>query len=74
MVRGVDVSVGDLAPGRAARDRHLAANVSVQIFGGVLPSIVAASRADRLRLTRELTSALVGYWAGVIVSPGGGRT
>jgi AcrR family transcriptional regulator len=55
--------IAERVPGRSAADNELAANVSIQIFAGVLPSIVAAGPRERPRVVREVKAALVGYWA-----------
>lgn len=54
-----------VAPHRSARDRELAATVSLQILAGVLPAVIAASPRDRSKVVRELKAVLAGYWAGL---------
>ncbi|CAO5191751.1 HTH tetR-type domain-containing protein [Frankia sp. AiPs1] len=58
----VDALIAAIAPQRAADACHLAANVSFQIFTGVLPGIVAAAPTERPAVIRELKAALCGYW------------
>jgi AcrR family transcriptional regulator len=58
----VEALLGALVPGLNARDRHLSAVVTFQIFAGLLPTIVAASRRDRPRVLRELKTVLASYW------------
>jgi AcrR family transcriptional regulator len=50
------------APAMARRDRDLVADVSVQIYAGLLPAVVAATPRERTRLVRELKAAMLGYW------------
>lgn len=65
----VEALLGAVAPRLAAADRHLAAQLSFQIFGGVLPAILAAPPSERPRIVRELTAALAAYWTG-LAAPG----
>lgn len=58
----VEVLLEGLSPGRSARERHLTATTSIQIFSAVLPSVLAARKQDRPRVVRELKHVLIGYW------------
>jgi AcrR family transcriptional regulator len=70
----VEALLGLVAPALAAADRHVAAHLSFQIFGGVLPAIMAAPAAERPRVVRELTTALAAYWSGLAAPVGAAVT
>lgn len=57
----VEVLIAELEPALASRDRQLAAEVTVQIFGSLLPGIMTASKRERPRIVRELKATLIGY-------------
>jgi AcrR family transcriptional regulator len=57
----VETLIEGLAPDLAVRDRRLAAEVTIQIFGSLLPSILSAGKRERPRIVRELKAALAGY-------------
>lgn len=59
----VEALVAARGPQRDPADTKLAAEVTVQIFAGVLTSVLAAGPRDRPRAVRELKAALTGYWA-----------
>jgi AcrR family transcriptional regulator len=59
----VEQLVAARAPHMPERDRVLVADVSVQIYAGLLPSVLAAPPRERARRIRELKSAFVGYWS-----------
>lgn len=59
----VEMLIAERVPARSPADNELAATVSIQVFNGVLPSIVTAGAEERPRVVRELKAALAGYWA-----------
>jgi AcrR family transcriptional regulator len=61
----VEVLIEGRVPALPKRDRRLAAEVTVQIFGSLLPANMGASRRERPRIVRELKAALVGYLGSV---------
>ena len=59
-----ELLLGERSPALSRADQKVMAEVTVQIYVGLLPLLVAASTRQRPRLIRELKAVLISYWAG----------
>lgn len=60
---GVETLISARAPQRQRADVVRNAEITISIYVGLLPSILAADDTERARLVHELKAAVTGYWA-----------
>jgi AcrR family transcriptional regulator len=60
---GVERLIEARVPTMPAAERQLVAEVSVSIYAGLVPSLIAASTPDRSRRVDQLKAAVFGYWS-----------
>jgi AcrR family transcriptional regulator len=61
----IEEGIAARVPSVSARERTRAAQVSVQIFIGLMPMVLAAKPAERRAVVKELKTALSGYLGGL---------
>ena len=61
----IEEGIAARAPSLSGRERARAAQVSVQIFIGLMPMVLAAKPSERKAVVKELKTALSGYLAGL---------
>ncbi len=69
----LDTLIEARLPDVPATKRALVATVSMQIFKGLLPTVLDAKPKDRPAVIQELKGALVGYWTSLEKQGGGNR-
>jgi AcrR family transcriptional regulator len=60
---GVERLIAARAPQMSPPDQRLAAEVTVTIYAGLVPSLLVASPTERPRRVTQLKAALIGYWS-----------
>jgi AcrR family transcriptional regulator len=60
---GVERLIAGRVPGMPADEQRLVAETTVTIYAGLVPSLVAAPPAERVRRIAQLKAALYGYWS-----------
>lgn len=60
---GVERLIEARVPAMGAAERRLVAEVTVSIYAGLVPSLLASSGSERERRIGQLKAAITGYWS-----------